>query len=175
MALFSTSEQFIQTTKRLSAENEERAEEGKNKSIKLTQLADKIDHLLKECISYSVTVSEAKKANGVWEFMLTVTVLYRAKQKERETQIVEKSRSWTVNRHYNQFRYLYDQITDPNLKSWFNFPGRAIFNSDSVMKERFFSFSKLMEVIASDKELSKNPVCLQFLNPFDQFEMTSWL
>jgi len=70
---------------------------------------------------------------------------------------------------------LYDQISDNNLKSWFNFPGRAIFNTDGVMKERFISFSKLMEVIVADPDLSRNPVCLEFFNPFEQFEMTSWV
>jgi hypothetical protein len=175
MALFNASANYIENTQKADHDAQRLTvhdAQGESGSLKFVEMSSKIEHQLRGCKSYSVHVDPAKKINGVWTFSLTVSVIPSGDiPVELATPSKGKIAKWSLSRHYNQFRYVFDSIpANHHLKSWFNFPPRVLFNTETVMKERHISFSKLMEFIAQDPELNQLQMVTSFLNPFDTFE-----
>lgn len=129
MALFTTSANYIENTQKAEHDaqrftnHEGQAESG---SLKMLELSSKIVQQLKSCKSYSVNVEPAKKINGyvrrtlelshfdrVWTFSLNVTAILST-DGEFGTPTKNKHVKWTVSRHYNQFRYIFDSISANN-------------------------------------------------------------
>jgi len=159
MSLGATGFNIISSKERFSYEEDQ--DNWRRKKSHPEAMAKKQEQL-KEATKTTVHVGYPEKINGTWQYMLTISCVFPD----------GSQRTWQIRRHYNQFYTLFEHIGHINsLQTWFNFPGRALFQTDSVLNERHITFQKFCDHLCTEKTVYNHPFTQRFLNPYDPFEI----